>query len=108
MQLATATNSFGPGTRGKFLTWTVPLTHFLPAAGFLAAFAAVVTKTEANWPVAGLLLLATAGTLVALARHLPAQNVLLAAFIIAFIGSIAHSVGVKSGIPFGPFMFEPD
>lgn len=103
-----ATHSFDPGTRGKFLTWSVPLSRFLLAAGFLAALAAVVAKTEANWPVAVLLLLVTAGTLVALARQLPAQNVLLAALVIAFIGGIAHSVGVKSGIPFGPFMFEPD
>jgi uncharacterized membrane protein len=108
MQPATATNSFGPGTRGKFLTWTVPLSYFLLATGFLTAFAAVVTKTEANWPVAVLLLLATAVTLAALTRHLPPQNVLLAAFVISFIGSFAHSIGVKSGIPFGPFMFEPD
>jgi uncharacterized membrane protein len=108
MQPATTTHSFGPDARGKFPTWTVPLSHFLIAAGFLAALAAVVTKTDANWPVAVLLLLATASTLVALARHLPAQNVLLAAFVIAFIGSIAHSVGAKTGIPFGPFMFEPD
>ena len=50
----------------------------------------------------------TAATLVALTRQLPAQNVLLAAFVIAFIGGVAHSVGAKSGIPFGPFMFGPD
>jgi len=108
MQPATVTNSFSPGTRGKFLTWTAPVSYFLLAAGFLAAFAAVATKAETNWPVALLLLLTTAATLVALARQLPAQNVLLAAFVIAFIGSVAHSVGARSGIPFGPFMFGSD
>jgi uncharacterized membrane protein len=80
----------------------------LLAAGFLVAFAAVGTKVEAHWPVAVLLLLATAGTLVTLTRQLPAQNVLLAAFVIAFIGSMAHGIGAKSGLPFGPFMFGPE
>jgi uncharacterized membrane protein len=108
MQPATAPNSFAPGTRGKFLAWTIPLSHFLLAAGFLAAFTAVTIKAEANWPVAVLLLLATAGTLFALTRQLPAQNVLLAAFVIAFIGSIAHGIGSKCGLPFGPFMFDPE
>jgi uncharacterized membrane protein len=86
----------------------VPLSHFLLAAGFLATLAAIATKADADWPVALLLLLATGSTLLVLTRHLPAQNVLLTAFVIAFIGSIAHSVGVKTGIPFGPFMFESD
>jgi uncharacterized membrane protein len=80
----------------------------LLAAGYLAAFAAVFTKAEANWPVALLLLLATAGTLVMLTRQLPEQNVMLAAFVIAFIGSMAHGIGSQSGLPFGPFMFDPE
>jgi uncharacterized membrane protein len=108
MQPATAPNSFATGPREKFLAWTYILSHFLLVAGFLAAFTAVATKAEANWPVALLLLLATAGTLVALTRQLPAQNVLLAAFVIAFIGSMAHGIGSKSGLPFGPFMFDPE
>jgi uncharacterized membrane protein len=108
MQPATVTDLFEPGTRGKFLAWTHPVSHFLLAAGFLATLATIATKADADWLVALLLLLATGSTLLALARHLPAQNVLMAAFVIAFIGSIAHSVGAKTGIPFGPFMFEPD
>jgi uncharacterized membrane protein len=80
----------------------------LLAAGFLTTLAAIAAKSEANWPVALLLVLATVATLVALVRQLPAQNVLLAAFVIAFIGSVAHSVGARSGIPFGPFMFGSD
>lgn len=108
MQPATAPNSSAPGPRGKIPSWTIPLSHFLLAAGFLAAFAAVITKTEANWPVALLLLLAAAGTLVMLTRQLPAQNVLLAAFVIAFIGGLAHGIGSQSGLPFGPLMFAPD
>jgi uncharacterized membrane protein len=108
MQPATVTNSFTPGAREKFLTWTPRVSNFLLAAGFLTALAAVAANTDANWPEALLLLLATVGTLVALSRQLPAQNVLLAALVIALIGSAAHAVGVKSGIPFGPFWFGPD
>jgi uncharacterized membrane protein len=61
-----------------------------------------------GWPEALLLLLATAGTLSALTRQLPLQNVLLAAVVIALMGGTAHALGVKLGIPFGPFVFGPD
>jgi uncharacterized membrane protein len=61
-----------------------------------------------GWPEALLLLLATAGTLTALARQLPLQNVLLAAFVIALMGGAAHALGVTMGIPFGPFLFSAD
>jgi uncharacterized membrane protein len=62
---------------------------------------------KSGWPMALLLLLATAGTLSALARQLPLQNVLLAAFVIALMGGAAQALGVKLGIPFGPFVFGP-
>jgi uncharacterized membrane protein len=83
----------------------------------LAAAAALVLATEGlalnlpgdpGWPEALLLLLATAGTLTALARQLPLQNVLLAAFVIALMGGAAHALGVRMGIPFGPFLFGVD
>ena len=61
-----------------------------------------------GWPEALLILLATAGTITALARQLPLQNVLLAAFVIALMGGAAHALGVMMGIPFGPFLFGPD
>jgi uncharacterized membrane protein len=61
-----------------------------------------------GWLEALLLLLATAGTLTALVRQLPLQNVLLAAGVIAFLGGAAHALGVKTGIPFGPFLFGAD
>jgi uncharacterized membrane protein len=84
------------------------LSVLLLAAAFLSALVSIGIKSDADWPEALLLLLAVFSTLVALARQLPAQNVLLAAFIIALIGGAAHTVGVKSGIPFGPFMFGPE
>ena len=58
-----------------------------------------------GWPEALLLPLATAGTISALARQLPLQNVLLASGVIAALGGAAHTLGVTMGIPFGPFLF---
>jgi uncharacterized membrane protein len=90
---------------GKNLTRSHWLFTFLLAAGFLTASVALGIKSDSDWPEASLLLLTIFSTLVALTRQLPAQNVLLATFIIAFIGGAAHALGAKSGIPFGPFMF---
>ena len=56
---------------------------------------------KGGWLEALLLLLATAGTLAALARHLPLQNVLSAAFLIALAGSAATWLDLGTGIPFG-------
>jgi uncharacterized membrane protein len=101
----TPENQPASAAAGKSLARTSLLSTFLLAAGFLSALIAVSLKSDSNWPEALLLLLATFSTLVALTRQLPAQNVFLATFIIALIGSTAHTVGVLSGIPFGPFMF---
>jgi uncharacterized membrane protein len=97
-----------PDPAGRLLTRVYWLSTFLLAAGFLYAVIAVGTKSDSNWPEALLLLLATVSTLAALARQLPAQNVLLASCPIAVIGAGTHAVGAKSGIPFGPFMFGPE
>jgi len=79
----------------------------LAAAGALVLAAnglALDLPGKAGWPEALLLLLATASTITALARQLPLQNVLLAAFVIAVMGGAVHAFGVKLGIPFGPFL----
>lgn len=81
------------------------LSIFFLAAAFFSALVAVAVKSDSNWPETLLLLIATISTLAALTRQLPVQNVLLATGIIAVIGGLAHTIGVKSGIPFGPFMF---
>lgn len=60
---------------------------------------------DPNAPLALLLVLAAISTLVSLARHVPAQNALLAAVIIALFGSAAHVAGALTGIPFGPFVY---
>ena len=97
-----------PDPTSRSLTRVCWLSTFLLAAGFLYAVIAVGTKSDSNWPEALLLLLATVSTLIALVRQLPVQNVLFASCLVAVIGGGAHAVGVKSGIPFGPFMFGPE
>src|SRR5580693_8473396 len=105
MRPETLPHPFAPAARGRILAWACPLSTFLLAAVLLFALAAVAMIPDANWPEGLLLLLATINTLTALARQLPSQNVMLAALIVAFMGSAVHAVGAKSGIPFGPFMY---
>jgi uncharacterized membrane protein len=62
---------------------------------------------QADWLLPCLISLATASTLTALARQLQWQYVLSAAFICALIGSVADTLSLNSGIPFGPFVFGP-
>jgi len=84
--------------------------HFLTAL-LLAAGALVLTEVwwpaqlpgKSGWPEAVLLLLASAGTIEALARHLPLQNVLYAASAIALAAGAVTWLDLKTGIPFGPF-----
>ena len=78
---------------------------------FLTAYALVLAQLwwplnlpgKAGWPGAVLLLLAAAGTIAALARHLPLQNILLAACFIGLAGGAADWLDWKTGIPFGQF-----
>jgi uncharacterized membrane protein len=84
--------------------------HFFTAL-LLAAYALVLAqfwwtiRLPGNpcWPDAVLLLLAVAGTIAALARHLPLQNVLYAAFFIGLAGGATDWLDLKTGIPFGAF-----
>jgi uncharacterized membrane protein len=90
--------------------------HWLLAALLTANFALVLAANgmtlnlpgKPGWPEALLILLAATGTITALARQLPLQNVLLAAFVIALAGGAVHTLGVTMEIPFGPFQFGPD
>jgi putative membrane protein len=77
----------------------------LLAAAFMLVLVMPSTPLKLPGLEALLLLLAAAGTVTALARRLPLQNVLLATFIIAAIGGAAHTLGAMTGIPFGPFTF---
>ena len=94
-----------PAVTGQALARLYWMSAILLAAAYLSALAALITKSDAHWPEAGVLLLGTLSTIVSLTRQLPAQNVVLAALIIALGGSLAHVLGARSGIPFGPFMF---
>jgi uncharacterized membrane protein len=98
-------NPTAPAGNGKFLSLAYWLSALLLGAIYFSTLVAVGVKSDSNWLEAALLVLAAIGTLAALARQLPAQNVLLAAGIIALIGGGAHLIGAKSGIPFGPFLF---
>lgn len=54
-----------------------------------------------------LLVITTAlATLMSLARQIPGHKVLLAGVIVGVAGGIAHAVGVKTSIPFGPFVYS--
>ena len=93
----------------KMKAWFHWLFVVLLAAAFALVLAANGRSLELpgppGWPEALLLSLATVSTITALARQLPMQNVLLAAFVIALLGGAVHALGVTTGIPFGPFLF---
>ena len=63
---------------------------------------------EARWPDGLLLVLTAAATLASLSRHLPAQNVVLAASVIGGIAGAAETLGAVTAIPFGPFTYNSE
>lgn len=71
----------------------------------LGLVAGVRLPGKAGWPEAWLLCTTTVATLAALTRHLPLQNVLLGAGIIALVGGLAHLLAAVTAIPFGPIQF---
>ena len=60
---------------------------------------------DAHWPYGLLVVLTAATVLASLSRQLPAQNVMLASCIIAFIAGAVESISALSAIPFGPFLY---
>jgi putative membrane protein len=94
----------------KIIAWV----HWILALSLAAVFALVLAALftplklpgKPSWLEALLLLLAAAGTVTALARRLPLQNVLLATSVIAVIGGAIHALGAMTDIPFGPFTFS--
>ena len=77
---------------------------FLLALG-LATVHLFLPRSPSRWPEALLLLLCAAATLTNLGRRLPGQNVLLAAAFITFMVGAIETLGVKTGAPFGPFIY---
>jgi uncharacterized membrane protein len=78
---------------------------------FLTAYALVLAGLwwpmslpgKPGWPGAVLLVLAVVGTIAALSRHLPLQNILFAASFIGLAAGAADWLDWKTGIPFGAF-----
>jgi len=109
MNGATKTAGQADATSGNPLTITQRslLGLFLIAILFAIAQASGGLRSGIN---EGLLdgivvLLALASTVVSLAGQLPAQNVALAATIVAGMGGMIHVIGALTGIPFGPVTY---
>jgi uncharacterized membrane protein len=85
------------------------LLSFLLAAAFaleiISFFQPLIPSAGTVWLDVALVLLAAAGTITALQRQLPLQNVLLAVFGIAVIGGGFSALDAKTGMPFGPLIF---
>ena len=94
----------------KTTAWVYWILTISLAATFVLVLVTLFTPLELpgnpGWLEALLLSLTVAGTVTALARRLPLQNVLLATFVIAAIGSTAHALGAITSMPFGPFTFS--
>jgi uncharacterized membrane protein len=83
--------------------WPQPL---LLALTLATAVAGLFVPFHQSAPVDGFALALAAATSVAiLARTLPLQSVLFAAFITALIGGAAHGLSARTGLPFGPLSF---
>lgn len=58
-----------------------------------------------GWAEAVLVFLTATATIIALAGHVPVQQVLLGATVIAGIGGLGHGLAAATAIPFGPIHF---
>src|SRR5882672_5899233 len=93
-----------------------PILHRILFVLFLIQFALVWSGLwlhspllgQARWPEGLLVVLATATTVASLGLQLPAQNVMLASILIAFIAGLLQTVGTKTGIPFGPYTYTEE
>ena len=95
-----------PAQRANIATRVHQTLAFLLSAAFVLELVALIVPLNLDgWPEIILFSLAVAGTLTTLARQLPWQNVLLAAFGCALIGGATHTLAAKDGIPFGPVNF---
>ena len=95
-----------PGTSGLSSCWQSGTLVLIGAAVILAILRLFVPLWKnSGWPDAALLVLTGAATVAALAKQLPATNIILAGSIAAGIGGIAHAVNNVMGIPFGKFEF---
>jgi len=79
---------------------------------FVATVMAITGRARLPWTDGVsdtiILILAFVATLASLGGQLPAQNILLAAIVIAFIGSAIETLNTFTGIPFGPVLYKPE
>jgi len=98
-----------PSTPNAFKTLSrVGLVLFTAACGwvcFLTLANPPLATTLQGWPEMILLLTGALTILLSLGAQLPAQNVILAATLIAVIGGGIHAVGALTNLPFGPFIY---
>jgi uncharacterized membrane protein len=87
----------------KFLHW-IFFAAFLFFVCLQITFVFFPQKNSSTFE-ALLVLAAFATTITAMSRQLPFQNVLLAAVIIAVISGASQTLGVLTGIPFGPCLY---
>jgi len=71
----------------------------------LTLVASLQLPGKPGWAEAVLIFLTVTATIISLAGHLPVQQVLLAAVIIAGLGGLAHGLAAATAIPFGPIQF---
>ena len=89
------------GWRWSFCGWIFLLLGFILVERALAAG----MPENRGWAAALLVVAATVSTLISLSRQLPAQNVLLAATLIAVGGGVAQMIGTLVFVP--PVRFQP-
>jgi uncharacterized membrane protein len=87
----------------RFDGWAIGL---LCVALFFSVTSMAFPSVWGGWSDALLAVSVTLWLLTSLARDLPLQNVILAAMIIGFIGSMANAVGTVAHLPFGPLRYE--
>jgi len=90
--------------------------HWIATSLALAAYVLLLAALLGGWRVPGksgwldilLVFMAAMSAMTALSRHLPAQNVMLAAIVMALIGGAAHALSAATGLPFGPITFSDE
>jgi uncharacterized membrane protein len=106
---ASGRHATGPGPRYSRLgeiTHAALLALFLICAGsWLLHLLGLPMAESWRWAEALIPVAATATTLTALSRGLPAQNVMLAAVLIALVGGSVQTLSALTGIPFGACIY---
>ena len=99
-------SGFANASPGRYAGKSAWPQHLLMTLTLATAAASLFVPARQSAPVdAFLLALAAAASVAILARNLPLQSVLFAAFITALIGGAAHGLSARTGLPFGPVSF---